>query len=484
MNGGNVHPLGGDAHRLLDNVIRDVPSFTDGVRNIRSFWSDGISRRAATLFTARAYSAILGPLMSSLSPDVLPCPEMRVLLIHCLELVMLFFSVARAPTAQYGGLHAVKKELMGIAELLANSIKTTFSGKHFKAGGAEDMEFYKLHMLLPEHLGHFLSNFGPLWDTSLSTAEACGQLLKLLYLSTNRHSKDVANQVSMRFNEQFFLTKVLPRYTPSGLGGGGSAGGGRAAQTSGAERLFFSQPVVPLRVSWSTLFPAASFTAAWASFIKTSCLGLSALNGYSITWFREARLRRHSAWRAVCNVDVGRDCVVLQYLPAALKKMHVELAAAKQGGAGDAVEVAAWLSALALHHSEGSAYAHRSEHDHTLQQVEHALLLQPLAFFTAVPLGAGAGASAALQFCVAHQYEPLLAGTARSAEFTLHKPRKLNLATIVIVPVSELSHPLRYFPYREAPSSVPWSKENERVPVPANSLATANAVLVSTRIGW
>jgi hypothetical protein len=46
----------------------------------------------------------------------------------------------------------------------------------------------KLHMLLPSHLKHFLEWYGPLWDQSTGTAEACGRILKKLYLFVSAHS--------------------------------------------------------------------------------------------------------------------------------------------------------------------------------------------------------------------------------------------------------------------------------------------------------
>ena len=68
------------------------------------------------------------------------------------------------------------------------------------------------------------------------------------------------------------------------------------------------------------------------------------------------------------------------------------------------------------------------------------------------------------------------------AQFTLYKPRTLAFG-YVIVPTSELSHPLRHFPYYENPPPVPWTMENKAVPV-GESLAKANTILVSTLIRW
>jgi hypothetical protein len=68
------------------------------------------------------------------------------------------------------------------------------------------------------------------------------------------------------------------------------------------------------------------------------------------------------------------------------------------------------------------------------------------------------------------------------AQFTLYKPRTLAFG-YVIVPTSELSHPLRHFPYYENLPPVPWSKEKKAVPV-GDSLAKANTILVSTMIRW
>jgi hypothetical protein len=62
---------GGDAFRSLDGLIRRVRSFTDGVRDHRAVWSDGISRKGASFFTGRAFSSLLAPLLASISPR---CP--------------------------------------------------------------------------------------------------------------------------------------------------------------------------------------------------------------------------------------------------------------------------------------------------------------------------------------------------------------------------------------------------------------------------
>jgi hypothetical protein len=55
----------------LDGLIRRVRSFTDGVRDHRAVWSDGISRKGASFFTGRAFSSLLAPLLASISPR---CP--------------------------------------------------------------------------------------------------------------------------------------------------------------------------------------------------------------------------------------------------------------------------------------------------------------------------------------------------------------------------------------------------------------------------
>jgi hypothetical protein len=53
------------------------------------------------------------------------------------------------------------------------------------------------------------------------------------------------------------------------------------------------------------------------------------------------------------------------------------------------------------------------------------------------------GGAARLDFCVARRYQPLLEETPRSLEYTLYKPRTLDRSCLVVIPVSELSHPLR-----------------------------------------
>jgi hypothetical protein len=75
-----------------------------------------------------------------LSPDVLPDTARRRVVILVLEHVELFFWVARAPTAQYGGIAGVCSELKRIAAVIKIGIDTAFHGQAFKAGGEEDMD--------------------------------------------------------------------------------------------------------------------------------------------------------------------------------------------------------------------------------------------------------------------------------------------------------------------------------------------------------
>lgn len=137
---GSVHELGSVAQRLLDKLIKDVPKFTDGYREDKSFWASGIGRKAAGFFAGKSYSAIMGPLMSCLSPDVLPDTERRKMLVLVLEHVELFFTVARAPTIQYGGPAGVSAELKGLATVIKSGIDAAFHGQAFKAGGEHDMD--------------------------------------------------------------------------------------------------------------------------------------------------------------------------------------------------------------------------------------------------------------------------------------------------------------------------------------------------------
>jgi hypothetical protein len=90
--------------------------------------------------------------------------------------------------------------------------------------------------------------------------------------------------------------------------------------------------------------------------------------------------------------------------------------------------------------------------------------------------------------CVAARLHPSLLSTSPPpplivpAQYTLHKPRTLSLAW-VIVPVSELSHPLRHYNYYENLPAVPWTLLKKDVPV-QESRPKANTVLVSTLLRW
>ena len=137
---GAVNELGTSAQRLFDQLIKEVPSFTDGYREYKSFWASGVGRKTTGFFTGKAYSAIMGPMAACLSPDVLPDTARRRVVILVLEHVELFFWVARAPTAQYGGIAGVCSELKRIAAVIKIGIDTAFHGQAFKAGGEEDMD--------------------------------------------------------------------------------------------------------------------------------------------------------------------------------------------------------------------------------------------------------------------------------------------------------------------------------------------------------
>jgi hypothetical protein len=382
--GGRIDTRGAEAFRLFDKLLRAVGSFRDGVREYRSFWNAGI--KASAMFAARSYSTVIGPMMSCLTPDVIPEPSRRALLIFVLEHVELFFSIARSPTAQWGGIKNVTRELLDIARVLSDAVRSAFSGQAFKAGGDTDMDFYKLHMMLPEHLEHFLSLFGPLWDTTCSTAESCGRLLKRLFLSTNRHDRDLPTQLVTRYLEQFFLRTILPRVTVAAAANVPAAPG--AGPPVNRSALHGALPKAPIDF--------ATLAAAWSS-LRASLPSIGSLQQSTPAWFSECAITRFAPWKKVCDLRVSEKHAVLQYLPLA-------------GVAGP-----------------------RLVHDHTLQPVARALLLRPLAFFSAN------GA----EFCVAHRYAPLVVETPRSLEFTLHKPRALDRTRVVIVPITELSHPLR-----------------------------------------
>ena len=125
--GGKVHSNGIEARRVLDKLIRTVPSFSNGVQDYKSFWNSGL--RASAMFAARSYSAVMGPLLACLTPDIIPEDSRRKLLIFCLEFVELFFSIARSPTAQFGGIEGVSSELQRIAGLLSDAVRVAFAGQ-------------------------------------------------------------------------------------------------------------------------------------------------------------------------------------------------------------------------------------------------------------------------------------------------------------------------------------------------------------------
>jgi hypothetical protein len=137
---GSVHELGSSAQRLLDSLIKKIPAFTDGYREDKSFWASGISRKAAGFFAAKSYSAIMGPLVSCLTADVIPDTVRRTMLVLTLEHVELFFCVARAPSQQWGGVAGLSAELQRIAGVIKAGIDAAFHRQGFKAGGDEDMD--------------------------------------------------------------------------------------------------------------------------------------------------------------------------------------------------------------------------------------------------------------------------------------------------------------------------------------------------------
>lgn len=436
--GGKVHSNGIEARRVLDKLIRTVPSFSNGVQDYKSFWNSGL--RASAMFAARSYSAVMGPLLACLTPDIIPEDSRRKLLIFCLECVELFFSIARSPTAQFGGIEGVSSELQRIAGLLSDAVRVAFAGQMFKnkrggwrsraaggdaeaagggggggGGAAEeeaqaddgaasvptddgDLDFYKLHMMLPSHLAHFLKLFGPLWDMACGTAEACGRHLKRLFLSTNRHDHSVSTQLVGRFNETFFIHSIMPR-----LKAAAASAGAAAVRAAVGSRLLNKH-------SLHTALPhspvdASALAAAWNA--TRLALNMDPLSSYNVSWFSECKLMRNTGFKRVCDCSVNKASVLLQYCPRAPATSEPRLV-----------------------------------HDHALQPVKTALLLRPLVFFSAARKGAGAIARG-VDFCVAQRYLPLTQETWRSLEYTLYKPRTLDCGNIVVVPVSELSHPLR-----------------------------------------
>lgn len=157
---GSAKPAGGDAHRLLDGIIRRVRSWTDGVREHRAVWANGISKKGASFFAGRAYNSLLLPLLACLTPAVLPDGTTRRQLIFLLEHAAWFYTVARNPSSYYGGLAKTALLLGRIATSIDVYLTSTFSGRAFKTGGDDDMHTYKLHQLCMDHLLFFVTTFG------------------------------------------------------------------------------------------------------------------------------------------------------------------------------------------------------------------------------------------------------------------------------------------------------------------------------------
>jgi hypothetical protein len=305
-----------------------------------------------------------------------------------------------------------------------------------------------------------LDNFGPLWDQGLSTAEASGQIIKALYLATNRQSKDVCLQILTRFNENFFFDHVLPRVLlPAGApphapppaavappppppAPAAPAGGGGGAQSPPLN-------VTALKnVTKEAPVTATALAAAWsAAYANGAPLPASTSTNVVLSWMRRAHLERAATFKKVCNVTVDDGAVLLQY----------------------------------INNHDERALGVRVHHDHTYQPVHTARLLRVKGFFTATPKDGG---KPPRDYCLAQLYKPLLPAeeTPRSLEFSLYKPRTLAFGW-VIVPASELSHPLRHFPFYANPPPVLWTPLKKAVPV-AESLPQPNTILVSTRIRW
>jgi hypothetical protein len=265
--------------------------------------------------------------------------------------------------------------------------------------------------------------------------------------------------MAVRFNENHLTETIIPRLlAQSAARATGGARGGGAAVPGGSPVPVPPQPpathaaVVPPNASslHGSLAAApispVSFSSAWASARAMGSPLPTVSDGASVVqWFGNAKLTRSCKWKKVCDTMVNKTSVVLQYTPR----------------------------------RDEHAHGVRVNHDHSYQPVETALILKPSAFFSACPKS---DPTCTRDFCLAQAYASLAAETPRSLEYTLHKPRELDPRWI-IVPVSELSHPLRWYPYYENGPLRQWTKESKDVPV-RESQPKPNTALVSTLLRW
>ena len=422
---GSVKSAGNDAFRLLDGIIRRIRSFTDGVREQRAVWGDGVSRKGSSFFTGRAYSSLLAPLLACMTPSVIPERRDRRQLIFLLEHAAWFFTIARNPSRFYGGLDSYAALLGRVATTINDALISTFSGRGFKAGGEDDMETFKLHQLNVDHLLFYVTKFGPLWDYSCSAMEAAGRPLKELYFSTNRHARDWTLQLAKRFMEGFFLRSVAPRFY------------GVAPVAAPAD-----DPLLNVnRLDKRALPPpsAARLEEAWGTFMATRAPTdfVDSSPGTELPdFFCDGKVVRRLPWRGVCDRNVFDGEVWQLY---------------NLDGNG--------------HHQVG-----RTHHESVLVRVEDAPLVKPLAVFT----------RGGVPFVLAHPYKPHEVDTPRSEEFMLYKPRVLDSLTFVVVPLCELCRPLFPLPYFDEAAPAPAAP----VPQARDVQPAANTVLVSTYIDW
>lgn len=266
--------------------------------------------------------------------------------------------------------------------------------------------------------------------------------------STNRHALDASRQIATRFNENLLTDTILPRLLGQRAQAfAGGAGAGAAYAPPPPPTALVPPNTASLHGDLASApISATVFSSVWASSISASVpLPTASPASSTIKWACQAKLTRACVWKKVCDATVNKSSVVLQYMP---RDEHV--------------------------------HGVRTAHDHTLQPVATALMLKPAAFFSASPKSVPEGTPRS--FCLAQAFAPLTAETPRSLEYTLHKPRTLD-PRWVIVPVSELSHPLRSYNYFENAPPRPWASDKKDVPV-RESRPTPNTVLVSTVLRW
>lgn len=274
--------------------------------------------------------------------------------------------------------------------------------------------------------------------------EHSGQAVKAFYKSTNRHAADFCVQLATRYQESYFLRVVLPRYlSEHGFIPPPPAAGAPAVPSS------TSAPEGPIARPASLTDPVLH--AAWAALQGHCGAEVLPADGYDLTFFSKAHVRRVSPWRLVCDTNVDSNDIVQLYSDAQCSQ------------------------SLQLHQNVHDGPAVRAPLD-----VARVPLVKPQ-FFVRARQKDGGGE---LLLCAGHPFHQHLVETPRSLEYRLHKPRKMDASQLVLVPAASLLRPLRHYPYFEGRQARAWTAAAPDVPVPVDSPQTPNTWLLSTKIDW